>query len=150
VSAIAFGLDWVLAHARALFELLRWLGAAYLIWLGIRAWYAAGRQVQRPSAQRVHFLRAVTVALSNPKTIAFCTAFLPQFVDPRLPAGRQLIVMCVVSVVMGGCSDSCWAIASGMGRAWFLVPARQRFLGRASGVALIGAGIWLSLVRRPA
>jgi homoserine/homoserine lactone efflux protein len=150
VSAIAFGLDWVLAHARALFEVLRWLGAAYLIWLGIRAWYGAGRPVQRPSPQRVHFLRGVMVALSNPKTIAFCTAFLPQFVDPRLPAGPQLLVMCVVSVVMGSCSDSCWAIASGMGRAWFLAPARQRFLGRASCVALIGAGIWLSLVRRPA
>lgn len=150
LGAIALGLDWVLAHARALFELLRWLGAAYLIWLGIRAWCSAGRPVQRPGGQRVYFLRGILVALSNPKTIAFCTAFLPQFVDPRLPAGPQLLVMCAVWVVLGSCSDSCWAIASGMGRAWFLAPARQRLLGRASGVALVGAGIWLSLVRRPA
>ena len=90
LTAIALGLDWVLAHARALFEVLRWLGAAYLIWLGVRAWLSAGGHPSAPPAQRVQLTRGVLVALTNPKTIAFCTAFLPQFVDPALPAGRQL------------------------------------------------------------
>lgn len=150
LTAIAFGLDWVLANARALFEVLRWLGAAYLIWLGVRVWLSAGEQSQRAPGQRLQFARGVLVALTNPKTIAFCTAFLPQFVDPALPAGRQLTVMCVTSVVLGTCSDSCWAIAAGLGRAWFLSAPRMRLLGRASGVALVAGGIWLSLVRRPA
>jgi threonine/homoserine/homoserine lactone efflux protein len=97
----------------------------------------------------VHFWRGVFVALSNPKTIAFFTAFLPQFVDPSLPAAHQLLVMCVVSVVLAATSDSCWAIAAGLGRAWFIKPARARLLGRASGVTLICGGIWLSLARRP-
>jgi threonine/homoserine/homoserine lactone efflux protein len=147
--AIALGLSWVLSHAVYLFELLRWAGAAYLIWLGIQAWRHAG-QVQAVSpAQHVHFLRGFLVALSNPKTIVFFTAFLPQFIDPTLPAAPQLAVMCVVSVLLAVVSDSCWAIAAGLGRAWFMKPARAKLLGRASGLTLMGGGLWLSLARRP-
>jgi threonine/homoserine/homoserine lactone efflux protein len=149
VTAIAFGLSWVLAHALYLFEVLRWLGAAYLIWLGIKSWRSAGKDSAPLQSGGVHFRRGFLVALSNPKGIAFFSAFLPQFVDPRLPAGHQLALMCVVSVVLGALSDSCWAILSGMGRAWFMKPARAKLLGRASGLTLIGGGLWLSLARRP-
>jgi homoserine/homoserine lactone efflux protein len=86
--------------------------------------------------------------LSNPKTIVFFTAFLPQFLDPRLPAGPQLVVMCVVTVVLAGVSDCAWAVAAGMGRAWFMKPKRAKMLGRLSGTVLIGGGLWLSLARR--
>ena len=99
---------------------------------------------------KVHFWRGFLVALSNPKTIAFFTAFLPQFVDPDLPAEFQLVVMCAVSVLMAALLDSAWAIAAGLGRAWFMKPARAKFLGRLSGAVLIGGGVWLSLTRRPA
>ena len=150
VTAIAFGLNWVLSHALSLFELLRWLGAGYLIWLGIRAWRTAGQQEARLKGNHVHFWRGFVVAISNPKGIAFFTAFLPQFLDPTLPAPHQLVVMCLVSVMLGALSDSCWAILAGMGRAWFMKPARATLLGRASGVTLIGGGLWLSLTRRAA
>jgi homoserine/homoserine lactone efflux protein len=150
LTAIALGLDWVLAHARLLFELLRWLGAVYLVWLGIRAWRQAGRTQSSAPGQRVNFSRGLFVALTNPKTIAFCSAFLPQFIDPGRPAGLQLAVMCTAWVVLGACSDSCWAIASSFGRTWFMSAPRARLLGRVSGVALVGAGVWLSLARRPA
>jgi homoserine/homoserine lactone efflux protein len=146
---IALGLDWVLGHAIYLFELLRWLGAAYLVWLGIQAWRRAGWPDPLPLGNRVLFSRGFLVAISNPKTIAFFTAFLPQFVDPTLPAARQLMVMCVVSVLLAALGDSCWVIASGLGRAWFMKSSRAKLLGRASGVTLIGGGLWLSLARRP-
>ena len=149
LAAIAFGLNWVLQHAVYLFEVLRWSGALYLIWLGVRAWRHAG-QPPALSGSQVHFWRGFLVALSNPKTIAFFTAFLPQFVDPTRPAGRQLAVMCAVTVVLASFSDSCWAIAAGLGRAWFVSPRRARLLGRVSGLTLIGGGLWLSLARRPA
>jgi threonine/homoserine/homoserine lactone efflux protein len=97
----------------------------------------------------VHFWRGVLVALSNPKTIVFFTAFLPQFIDPALPAERQLAAMCIVSVLLAAATDSTWAVAAGLGRAWFMKPARARLLGRLSGSVLIGGGIWLSLARRP-
>jgi len=150
LAAIALGLSWVLGHAIYLFELLRWAGAGYLIWLGVRAWRNAGWRHQLTTGNHVHFWRGFFVALSNPKTLAFFTAFLPQFVDPARPAARQLAVMCLVTVLLAALSDSCWAVASGLGRAWFVRPARARLLGRASGLALIGGGIWLSLARRPA
>jgi threonine/homoserine/homoserine lactone efflux protein len=56
--------------------------------------------------------------------------------------------MCTVSVLLGALMDSGWAIAAGLGRAWFVKPERARLLGRMSGAVLIGGGIWLSLVRR--
>lgn len=150
LAAIALGLNWVLSHAVYLFEALRWVGALYLVWLGIKTWRSAGNPDPNATGDQVHFWRGFLVALSNPKTIAFFTAFLPQFIDPALPAAPQLAVMCVVSVVLAATSDSCWAIAAGLGRAWFMKPARARFLGRASAITLIGGGIWLSLARRPA
>lgn len=150
LAAIALGLSWVVAHALYLFELLRWAGAAYLVWLGVRAWRGAGQARASSGSGRVHFSRGLLVALCNPKTIVFFTAFLPQFIDRRLAAAPQLLAMCVATVLLAGISDSCWAIASGAGRAWFAHPKRARFLGRASGLTLVGAGLWLSLARRPA
>ncbi len=150
LSAIGLGLDWVHAHADLLFEALRWTGAAYLVWLGVQAWRRAGEGAREMlDTGRRRFLRGLMVAISNPKTIVFFTAFLPQFVDPRLPAGPQLAAMCLVSVCLAAVTDSAWAIAAGLGRAWFMKPARAKFLGRLSGVVLIGGGFWLSLARRP-
>src|SRR5215472_8898914 len=106
LAAIAFGLSWVVRNAATLFEILRWAGAAYLIWLGIQAWRHAGESSAADLPRgHVHVWRGFAVALSNPKTIAFFTAFLPQFVDPTLPVERQLAVMCAVSVVLAAFTD---------------------------------------------
>jgi threonine/homoserine/homoserine lactone efflux protein len=150
LAVIAVGLSWILNNALYLFEALRWGGAAYLIWLGIQAWRGAGSAAEAaPQGGHVHFLRGFFVALSNPKTIAFFTAFLPQFVDPALPVGRQLAVMCVASVAIAAVSDSIWALVAGAGRLWFLKPSRTKLLARVSGLTLIGGGLWM-LSRRPA
>ena len=150
LAAIAFGLNWVLKNATLLFDVLRWGGAAYLVWLGIQAWRHAETTAKAASpGSGINFSRGVLVALSNPKTIAFYTAFLPQFIDPALPADRQLAAMCIVSLLLAAATDSAWAVAAGLGRAWFMKPSRVRLLGRLSGTALIGGGIWLSLARRP-
>ncbi len=148
LAVIAFGLGWMVQNAGQLLVVLRWAGAAYLIWLGITAWRHAGAVESVEASRRVNFTRGFLVALSNPKTIAFFTAFLPQFVDPALPAAPQLFVMCTVTALFAAVSNTAWAIASGMGRAWFMRPARAKLLGRMSGAVLIGGGIWLSLARR--
>jgi homoserine/homoserine lactone efflux protein len=151
LAAIAFGLSWVIRNAVILFEVMRWAGAAYLIWLGLQAWRHAGELGAAPAPPgRVHVWRGFTVALFNPKTIAFFTAFLPQFIDPALPIERQLTVMCVVSLILAAFCDAGWAVAAGLGRSWFMTTWRARLLGRLSATALIGGGIWLSLARRPA
>jgi homoserine/homoserine lactone efflux protein len=149
LAAIASALGWVHAHADLLFEALRWTGAAYLIWLGVQVWRHAGDgEARLMETGRARFVRGILVALSNPKTIVFFTAFLPQFLDPKLPAAPQLAVMCAVTVVLAGVSDCAWAIAAGAGRAWFMKPKRAKLLGRLSGTVLIGGGLWLSLARR--
>jgi threonine/homoserine/homoserine lactone efflux protein len=150
VGCIAFGLSWVLKTSSEIFDYLRWVGAAYLVWLGIQAWRYTGATNETPPPHgHVHAWRGFIVAVTNPKSIAFFTAFLPQFIDPALPVERQLLVMCVVSVLMGGVLDCGWGVAAALGRAWFLKPHHNKLLGRISGVALIGGGIWLSLARRP-
>lgn len=151
IGAVAFGLNVVLASSALLFDLIRYAGAAYLVWLGIQLWRTAGRSgTPAPAGHGLHFSRGFLVALSNPKTAAFFTAFLPQFVDPALPAQFQLAVMCAASVLIAWVLDSAWGIAAGLGRAFFIAPGRARLLGRFSGAVLIGGGLWLSLARRPA
>jgi homoserine/homoserine lactone efflux protein len=151
IAGIGLGLSAIIRYAAEIFEVLRWVGAAYLIWLGIQAWRYAGEAAKALALPRghVYFRRGFLVALSNPKTIAFFTAFLPQFIDPHYPAGFQLAVMCATSVPMAGLSDACWALAAGAGRTFFLRRANAKWLGRLSGMVLIGGGIWLSLARRP-
>jgi homoserine/homoserine lactone efflux protein len=149
LAAIACGLSWVVRNAAILFDLLRWVGAGYLIWLGIQAWRGAGANDSAPAVHgRVYFWRGFVVAISNPKTIAFFTAFLPQFIDPNLPVEPQLGLMCAVSVVMAAFMDAGWAIAAGAGRSWFMASWRAKLIGRLSGLALIGGGLWLSMARR--
>ncbi|HEX5213456.1 MAG TPA: LysE family transporter [Pseudolabrys sp.] len=150
IACIAVGLGWILETSAAVFDALRWAGAAYLVWLGIQAWRHAGSTADvTPPRGHVYAWRGFVVAMTNPKSIAFFTAFLPQFLDPALPVGRQLAVMGICSVAIGGVLDSGWAVAAGLGRAWFMKPKHNRLLGRLSGAALIAGGIWLSLARRP-
>lgn len=149
LACIALGLNWILRTSGEVFEVLRWAGAAYLIWLGIQIWRTAGRVAEAPPPRHhVHISRGFLVAITNPKTIAFFTAFLPQFVDPTLSVGWQLFVMCMVTVVLAGLTDAAWAVAAGLGRVWFMKPRHNALLGRLSGVVLIGGGLWLSLARR--
>ena len=149
VGAIAAGLSWILSNALPLFDLLRLFGAGYLIFIGIQAWRTAGRSGEIPTEpERVQFMRGFYVAISNPKTIAFFTAFLPQFVDPALPAGQQLLMMVITCVGVGAAMDAGWALASGYGRRWFQARGRAALLGRLSGSVLIGGGLWLAYSRR--
>ena len=149
LACIAFGLNWILKTSSEVFEIMRWIGAAYLVWLGIQSWRHAGGSGEALSPRgHVYLSRGFVVAITNPKTIAFFTAFLPQCVDPNLPAGYQLAVMCIVSVMMATVTDAGWAIVAGAGRSLFFKQTPARWLGRLSGVALIGGGVWLSFARR--
>ena len=149
LALIALGLGWILRTSAEVFDYLRWIGAAYLVWLGIQAWRYAGEQREALApAPHVHAWRSFVVAMTNPRSIAFFTAFLPQFIDPMLPVERQLLVMCTVSVTVGAFLDSGWAIAAGLSRAWFTKPKHNRVLGRLSGLVLMCGGVWLSFARR--
>ena len=74
LAGIALGLNWILKTSAEVFEVLRWAGAAYLVWLGIQSWRTAGRAAEAVLPRhRVHISRGFLVAITNPKTIAFFT-----------------------------------------------------------------------------
>jgi homoserine/homoserine lactone efflux protein len=133
------------------FEFLRWLGVAYLVWLGIAAWRAPPVDLTqvKPQARSARgiYLRGLLVCLTNPKTLLFCGAFLPQFVTPGPDATRQLVLLAVTFFVVSTVLDSLWALLAGRLRA--LLTARARLRNRVTGGLLVGAGLGLALARKP-
>jgi homoserine/homoserine lactone efflux protein len=153
LCATAIGLVAFFALLSELFELLRWAGAVYLIWLGIRAWRTGdgNRELIVPAATRPSrdaFLQGLLFAITNPKAIVFYVAFLPQFLDSNLPAGPQLVLMIGAVVIITLVSDSTYALIAGRARTWFTAPGRRRLQLRITGSLLIGVGCGLLFVRR--
>lgn len=157
LGATAIGLIAFFALLSEVFEVIRWVGAVYLIWLGIKAWRAHGTEetagaaavgARAPRPTRTVVLQGFLIAITNPKAILFYIAFLPQFLDPRRPAGPQLLLMSVTMIVMALISDSGYALLAARARGWFTTPRRRRLQNRISGTLLIGVGCGLLAVRR--
>src|SRR6185437_9357671 len=153
LGATAIGLVAFFALMSEIFEVVRWAGALYLIWLGIRAWQANGGQglavaTAAKKTSRAVFVQGFLIAITNPKAIIFYIAFLPQFVDSHLPAGPQLLAMIATMIVMALLSDGAYALLAGRARGWFTSPGRRRLQGRITGRLLIGLGCGLLFARR--
>ena len=156
VLLVAVGLGAVVAASTEAYVVLKICGAAYVVWLGIQAIrhrgdaraamlaVDGGHVVPAPASRslRVGYL----VGLTNPKTIVFFVAFLPQFVnEPAGHTGVQLAVLGVVFGAMAVVSDGCWALAASRARDWFARrPDRLDRLGVAGGVMMIGLGAALA------
>ncbi len=146
VGATVFGLALLLASAAPVFAWLRWLGVVYLAVLGLRAWFAAPVALDAGAAPR-SVRRAVAtgfaVSLTNPKTLLFLGAFLPQFVDPQGNAGAQLLLLGGTFVVVSAALDCGWALLAS--RFGGLIALRPRLRNRMVGGTLIGAACGLAL-----
>lgn len=151
VLLVAVGLGAVVAASTQAYVVLKIAGAAYVVYLGVQAIRhradarlaldSVDTSVARASARRS--LRVgFTVGVTNPKTIVFFVAFLPQFVnEPAGHAGAQLAVLGLVFGAMCVASDSVWALAASKARDWFArQPHRLDRLGVAGGVMMIGLG----------
>jgi threonine/homoserine/homoserine lactone efflux protein len=151
LTLTVLGASVVLDYLAASFDWLRWLGVAYLIWLGISAWRARGVDLSKVRAQqrspRLIFARGFLVGLTNPKTLLFYGAFLPQFITPGPTAGDQLLLLAVSFVVIAIVCDGTWALLAGRLRNLLLAHVRLR--NRLTGGLLVGAGVGLALARRP-
>ena len=145
---VTAGLTALLAAASSAFVWLRWLGVIYLIWLGVKQWRTVAPDEEmnaKPLPVRQIVVRAAAVGLTNPKTLLFYAALFPQFVDSRLPAGPQIVILGVTMVSIALIVDGLWAITAGRARALLLRRARLR--NRLTGGLLIGAGVGLAIVR---
>jgi len=153
VLFVAVGLGALVAASATLYTAIKLCGAAYVCWLGFQAirHRSDARLALRsaaPVASRSRHrsvLTGVTVGLTNPKTLVFFVAFLPQFLDRSAGhAGLQLAVLGAVFGLMACCSDSVWALAAARARDWFgRRPERLDRLGVAGGVMMIGLGATL-------
>jgi threonine/homoserine/homoserine lactone efflux protein len=117
-AAAAVGLSALLASSATAFSVVKYAGAAYLVYLGLRALLARGGNAQRAAAARPvdgrHVYRqAVLTQVLNPKVAIFFLAFLPQFIDPDRSAAPQILVLGAVLVVMGLAIGATTALAAG-------------------------------------
>jgi homoserine/homoserine lactone efflux protein len=151
IASGAAGLTAVLALVVPVFEWVRWGGALYLIWLGLKSWRAVFRASAPPAlgpdaGRRGVFWHGLLVAVTNPKTILFYAALFPQFVSPSLPAGPQIAAMSVTMLGIAVLSDSLYALLAGRLRPWLLSHARVRH--GITGTLLVGTGLGLAVARR--
>lgn len=143
--ASAAGLGALLKASPGLYDVLRYAGVAYLVWLGVKAWRAptGGEAVAAPQEKRslaALYAAGLGTGLSNPKLIIFCAALFPQFLDPARPFAPQLSILVASFVVIEGFWYSCYALG-GRSLARWLAPAnRQRLFNRATGLVFIGFG----------
>ena len=143
------GLASVMAVISEWFDVLRLVGALYLIWLGVKLWRSGGNLMAGPArpVKGGFFLQGFLIAVTNPKILLFFGAFIPQFVDPSANAVMQLVIFGLTFMAVAAIIDSAYAVLAGNAGGW-LSRTRVQFVERVSGVALIGGGLWLALVRR--
>lgn len=148
VVLVAIGLGAVVAASATAYTVLKVAGAAYVVWLGVQAirHRADARTAlltgERPPERAGQALRTgFVVGVSNPKTIVFFVAFLPQFTDPGAATLPQVLLLGLAFAVLAVVSDSLWATAAGSARRWFArEPRRLDAMGATGGVMMIGLG----------
>ena len=153
VVAVALGLGAVVAASAAAYTVLKVVGAGWVVWLGIQAIrhrgdarvaLALGDPIRERT--RAALRTGFVVGATNPKTIVFFVAFLPQFTNAGAGrVGLQIALLGVVFAVMAAASDSVWALAASRAGNWFArKPERLDVMGATGGVMMIGLGVTLA------
>jgi threonine/homoserine/homoserine lactone efflux protein len=147
VAAATLGLSALLASSALAFQFIKYLGAAYLVYLGMKVLRSGDSQMLEAANVERHLApiygQGVLVNLLNPKTALFFLAFLPQFVDPsRGHVSLQIFELGTLFAFMGWCSDSIWALAAGTVAQKLRTSVRLRRVQRGiSGTTLIALGL---------
>ncbi len=155
-SAVALGVGAIVAASELAFTIIKFVGVGYLVFLGIqtivrRRRTAAETMEDTPQPLGRVFLQAMVVGVTNPKTLAFFVAILPQFADPAAgaPVPIQLLVLGGIFCVIAFGSDSVWALVAAGARSWFgRSPKRLEAITATGGGMMIALGGVLAFVRR--
>jgi threonine/homoserine/homoserine lactone efflux protein len=153
VVAVAFGIGAVVERSAVAFTVLKLAGAAYLVYLGVKAWRQRGSlpvtidgEAARGSVRTLW--EGFVVGVANPKTMVFFAAVLPQFVDPGIGhvAGQMMLLGLIF---VGIASDSAWGLGASAARDWFArSPGRLAVVGRIGGLSMIGLGVTVAVTGR--
>jgi len=151
LGLVIAGLSYVLLLMAEYFDVIRWIGALYLIWLGISRFrqHSDGSvgEVSSVVRDRRYFWQGLAVGLSNPKVLLFYGAFFPQFLDFSGDLTRQLTILTTTFLVLALAVDGGMAMLAGRAGAW-LASRRARLIDRIGGSLLIAGGLWLAFARR--
>ncbi|SPH17397.1 Homoserine/homoserine lactone efflux protein [Defluviimonas aquaemixtae] len=153
MSASLAGLGALVLASAALFTVLKWIGAVYLVWLGVKLLRAKptvglGIATGANIPARGIFRHAATVTALNPKSIAFFIAFVPQFIRPGVPLLPQFAVLIATFVGLAAVNALAYALLADRLRARIRQPSVRLWLSRTGGAALVGMGIFTAALRR--
>jgi len=156
VAAVAMGIGVVVERSAAVYDAVKLVGAAYLVWLGVRTFQRrrslaeALRTPVAPKSDRRILREGFIVGITNPKAAVFFAAILPQFTDPSLGhVGVQMLVLGVVFICIALVLDGIWAFAAGTARDRLVnSPRTLEAIGGAGGVVLVGLGVTLAVTGR--
>lgn len=157
MSLVCLGLGAIVAESMLVFTIIKFAGAAYLVWLGVQA--LRHRRELRMGAGEARLAltgwqavrQGFVVGVTNPKGFLIFAAMLPPFVDQAgsSPVPAQMFVLGCVAVVLGLVCDSAWALAAGRARDWFVASeGRGSALGAIGGTSMIGLGVGMALTGR--
>jgi len=142
------GLGALLSASAVFFGLFKWMGAAYLIWLGIKLWRSnpndhpeTKKRENRPNPSGYLLKRSFVATVLNPKSIVFFVAFFPQFIDPLRPASPQLIAFGGTFLFLAVVNATLYALFASRLSGYMRRRHVYKWLNRFAGSALIGAGV---------
>ncbi len=150
----ATGVGAILLASYDLFFAVKWIGAAYLVWLGVSAFLGKSKtlSVRRGEAASVSgprlLLNGFILQMSNPKALVFFTALLPQFINPHAAIVPQVAILALTSVVVEFLVQLFYAMLAGRVSHLASQPRFARITDRMAGSLLIGAGIGMAAIRR--
>ena len=151
LTIVAVGLGALLTASTLAFDIVKFCGAAYLVWLGIQKWRSSPQEIQEnkpPMSSNALFIEGLLVNLANPKAIVFIAALTPQFIDPTRPQWPQFLIigatMCTIDIlVMSG-----YALLATRLRHWLHDPKALKAQNRFFGGVFVGAGLLLASTGR--
>src|SRR5215470_15266205 len=139
------GLGALLAASATLFTILKWIGAAYLVWLGVKLWRAGGTFEAAPRTDAVSAAKmlghAWLVTALNPKSITFFVAFLPAFLDPRADFLTQMLVFEATFLTLAFANALGYALLASKARGFVSSPWAISAINKTGGTLLVGAGV---------
>ena len=147
----AIGLASLLHVVTGAFQWLRWIGAAYLVYLGIKQWRSAGKSYEVNASEvsnKSVFVKGLVTTTFNPKSLIFIASILPQFIDVSRPLGLQFIMIVPTFLAITFIVTSCWALMAGKLSDFLKSQRAQKVVSRTSGGLVILAGVGLALARK--
>jgi threonine/homoserine/homoserine lactone efflux protein len=152
MTASLMGLGAILVTSATWFTALKWLGAAYLLYLAVQLWRTdptAAVSVTRAAATPASIFRhGLVVTALNPKTIVFFVAFVPQFVDPGREFAPQAAILIATFVILSIVNDGAYALLATAAHSRIAQPSTLRFINRLGATALAGAAVLAAISRQ--